>query len=76
MKNFNYSPTYATRKATESHIAEIRNEITAISSVHDGTMGYATSMSIIRHLQALRQNLEADLKYFDAIDRAMEEAVK
>ncbi len=76
MRNFNYSPTYATREATESHIREIRDEITAMSAVHDGTMGYTTSMSIIRHLQALRQNLENDLKYFDAIDRAMEEAVR
>jgi len=76
MRNFNYQPTYATRKATESHIREIRNEITAISSVHDVAMGYTTSMSIIRHLHALKQNLERDLKYFDAIDAAMEQAVK
>ena len=76
MTNFNYRPTYATRKATESHICEIRNEITAISSVHDGTMGYTTSMSVIRHLQVLKQKLEADLEYFDAIDAAMEQAVK
>ena len=76
MRNFNYSPTYLTREATESHIAAIDEEIRALTSVPGDALSYTTFGDIKNHLYVLKQKLVADLNYFDAIDRAMEEAVK
>lgn len=74
MRNFNYTTTYPTREATESHIAAIDREDRALFDIPDSALSYTTAMDIHRHLLVLKQKLVADLNYFNAIDRAMEEA--
>lgn len=76
MTNFNYQPMYATRKATESHREAIEAQIGIIANLAGDQMSYVDAMNIMNHLRKLERRLGHDLKYFDAIDRAMEEAVR
>lgn len=76
MTNFNYKPMYATRKATESHIYAINEELEALGNVPGDVISYTHTRKIMDHLRELRTRMYVDLEYFDAIDRAMEEAVR
>ena len=72
----NYEPVCMTRKATESHIVAINEEISALCNIPGNVMSYTMTRDIVSHLGWLRTKLYVDLEYFDAIDRTMEEAVK
>ena len=79
MTNFNYKPIYPTRKMTEENLLAIDREMHGI--IEDGDVFHAVDKKGIghgmyMHLGKLAETLKADLKYFDAIDAAMEQAVK
>lgn len=76
MTNFKYDTTCMSRKATESQIYAINDELEALANVPGDIMSYTVNRGIVKHLTALRTKLYIDLEYFDAIDLAMEQAVK
>lgn len=64
------------RKATESKIEEIEKQVKKMSHIPDSVMSYTDALGIMRNLQELKRMLESDIKRFDEIEIAMEEAVK
>ena len=76
MTNFNYRPMELNRERTESRIEQINGQIEAISRIPGDVMNYTAVNELKINLQAMKRQLHRDLKYFDAIDRAMGEAVK
>lgn len=76
MTKFNYKATFLTREATESRIEQIDRQIKELATVPGNVLSYTTVRDMANNLSELKSKLEADLKYFDAIDRAMAEAVK
>ena len=76
MTNFDYRTTFITREATECRIAQIIDQVRELALVPGDVLSYTTVREMMVNLTTLRCKLEADLKYFDAIDRAMEQAVR
>ena len=79
MGDFNYKPMYPTREMTEKELRRLDAEHKALISDDDvfhaiewAGIGHSLYMHVGHMIAALRR----DLKYFDAIDRAMEEAVR
>ena len=80
MTTENRQTVYPSRYATEQHIAAIINERKALSGELyndiDEQFGSEFGHMMFQHLGELLDILRDDLKHFDAIDAAMEQAVK
>ena len=72
----NFKTTFTTREATEARIEQIDGEIGKIEAEFNGTIYQEAADKMIDSLDMLKCKLEADIKHFDEIDAAMEQAVK
>lgn len=71
-----YKPVKMNREQTEAKIKQINKQIEILGNVPDEVISYTDVREIMVNLQSLKRQLHRDLKYWDACDRAIEEAVK